>query len=70
MTVLIKFHLPDHDALEKAITKDTAAIMVEFNFGEGGIRVFQMMIGLGKFDCEIKDLLLILDEVQCVIATM
>jgi acetylornithine/N-succinyldiaminopimelate aminotransferase len=59
----------DHDALEKAITKDTAAIMVETIFGEGGIRVLpnECLIGLRKL-CDEKDILLILDEVQCGIA--
>ena len=59
----------DHDALEKAITKDTAAIMVETIFGEGGIRVLpnECLVGLRKL-CDEKDILLILDEVQCGIA--
>jgi acetylornithine/N-succinyldiaminopimelate aminotransferase len=56
----------DHDALKKAINKHTAAIMVETVFGEGGVKVLpkECLIGLKKL-CEEKDLLLILDEVQC-----
>ncbi len=56
----------DHDALEKAITKDTAAIMVETILGEGGIRVIpnDCLKGLRKL-CDERDILLILDEVQC-----
>ena len=56
----------DHEALEKAINKDTAAIMVETILGEGGIRVIpeDCLKGLRKL-CDEKDILLILDEVQC-----
>jgi len=56
----------DHDALEKAINKDTAAIMVETILGEGGIRVIPdyCLKGLRKL-CDERDILLILDEVQC-----
>ena len=55
--------------LKKPFTKDTAAIMVETIFGEGGIRVLpnECLIGLRKL-CDEKDILLILDEVQCGIA--
>ena len=43
--------------------------MVETIFGEGGIRVLpnECLIGLRKL-CDQKDILLILDEVQCGIA--
>jgi len=56
----------DHEALEKAINKDTAAIMVETILGEGGIRVIpeNCLKGLRKL-CDERDILLILDEVQC-----
>ena len=56
----------DHEALEKAINKDTAAIMVETILGEGGIRVLpeDCLKGLRKL-CDERDILLILDEVQC-----
>ena len=56
----------DHEALEKAINKYTAAIMVETILGEGGIRVIpeDCLKGLRKL-CDERDILLILDEVQC-----
>jgi len=56
----------DHDALEKAINKDTAAIMVETILGEGGIRAIpeDCLKGLRKL-CDERNILLILDEVQC-----
>ncbi len=56
----------DHEALKKAINKNTAAIMVESILGEGGIRVLpnECLVGLRKL-CDEHDLLLILDEVQC-----
>ena len=56
----------DHDALEKAINQNTAAIMVETILGEGGIRVIpeDCLKGLRKL-CDEKGILLILDEVQC-----
>ena len=56
----------DHDALIGAINKKTAAIMVETIFGEGGVRVIpnECLQGLRKL-CDEKNILLILDEVQC-----
>ncbi len=56
----------DHEGLKNAINKNTAAIMVESIFGEGGIKVIpsECLIGLRKI-CDDNDLLLILDEVQC-----
>ena len=56
----------DHEALKKAINKNTAAIMVETILGEGGIKIIpdQCLQGLRKV-CDEHDLLLILDEVQC-----
>ena len=56
----------DHDALEKAINQNTAAIMVETILGEGGIRVIpeDCLKGLRKL-CDERGILLILDEVQC-----
>ena len=56
----------DHDALKKAINKNTAAIMVETILGEGGIKVLpnECLVGLRKL-CDEYDILLILDEVQC-----
>mgnify|MGYP001437094114 CR=1 FL=1 len=60
------FNFGDHKGLEKAITKRTAAIMVETIMGEGGIKVIPeyCLRGLRKF-CNKKKILLILDEVQC-----
>ena len=56
----------DHEGLKNTINKNTAAIMVESIFGEGGIKVIpsECLIGLRKI-CDENDLLLILDEVQC-----
>jgi acetylornithine/N-succinyldiaminopimelate aminotransferase len=56
----------DHDALEKAVTAETAAIMIEPVQGEGGIRPVptQCLKGLREL-CDKHGLLLIFDEVQC-----
>ena len=60
------FIFGDHKALDKKITKDTAAIMVETIMGEGGIKVIPdfCLRELRKL-CDKKKILLILDEVQC-----
>jgi acetylornithine/N-succinyldiaminopimelate aminotransferase len=60
------FNFGDHKGLEKAITTRTAAIMVETIMGEGGIKVIPdyCLKGLRKL-CNKKNILLILDEVQC-----
>ena len=60
------FTFGDHKALEKKITKDTAAIMVETIMGEGGIKVIPdfCLRELRKL-CDKRKILLILDEVQC-----
>jgi acetylornithine/N-succinyldiaminopimelate aminotransferase len=60
------FSFGDHKGLEKAITSRTAAIMVETILGEGGIKVIPdyCLVGLRKL-CNKKNILLILDEVQC-----
>ena len=60
------FTFGDHKSLEKKITKDTAAIMVETIMGEGGIKVIPdfCLRELRKL-CDKKKILLILDEVQC-----
>ena len=60
------FKFGDHKALEKKITKKTAAIMIETIMGEGGIKVIPdfCLKGLRKL-CNKKKILLILDEVQC-----
>jgi acetylornithine/N-succinyldiaminopimelate aminotransferase len=61
-------HVPwgDHAALHAAIDETTAAILIEPVQGEGGIRPLpdQCLKGLRAL-CDEKDLLLILDEVQC-----
>jgi acetylornithine/N-succinyldiaminopimelate aminotransferase len=61
-------HLPfgDHDALEKAITHETAALLIEPVQGEGGIRPVptQCLRGLREL-CDKHGILLIFDEVQC-----
>jgi acetylornithine/N-succinyldiaminopimelate aminotransferase len=56
----------DHDALHGAIDDQTAAILIEPIQGEGGIRPLpdQCLKGLRDL-CDEKDVLLILDEVQC-----
>ena len=56
----------DHEALKKAVTDDTAAIMDEHIFGEGGVKVVPdyCIKGIREL-CDEKDVLLILDEVQC-----
>jgi acetylornithine/N-succinyldiaminopimelate aminotransferase len=60
------FNFGDHKGLERAITSRTAAIMVETIMGEGGIKVIPdyCLKGLRKL-CNKKNILLILDEVQC-----
>jgi acetylornithine/N-succinyldiaminopimelate aminotransferase len=60
------FNFGDHKGLEKAITSRTAAIMVETIMGEGGIKVIPdyCLKGLREI-CSKKNILLILDEVQC-----
>ena len=61
-------HLPfgDHDALNAAITDQTAAILIEPIQGEGGIRPVpdQCLKGLRDL-CDTHGILLIFDEVQC-----
>ncbi len=59
----------DHEAIDAAITENTAAIMVEPVQGEGGIRPLpdQCLKGLRDL-CDQHGILLILDEVQCGVA--
>jgi acetylornithine/N-succinyldiaminopimelate aminotransferase len=56
----------DHEALERAIGPETAAIMIEPVQGEGGIRPLpeQCLKGLRAL-CDANGILLILDEIQC-----
>ena len=60
------FNFGDHKRLKKLISKNTAAIMIETIMGEGGIKVIPdwCLKGLRKL-CNKKNILLILDEVQC-----
>jgi len=60
------FDFGDHKGLKKAITKKTAAIMIETAMGESGIKVIPnwCLKDLRKI-CNKKKILLILDEVQC-----
>ena len=60
------FDFGNHKSLKKKITKNTAAIMVETIMGEGGIKVIPdwCLKGLREI-CNKKNILLILDEVQC-----
>ena len=60
----------DHEAIKKAINKNTAAIMVETIMGEGGIKVVPDFCIKGLRDiCDEHEILLILDEVQCAYRT-
>ncbi len=60
------FDFGDYKGLKKSITNKTAAIMVETIMGEGGIKVIPdwFLRDLRKI-CNKKNILLILDEVQC-----
>ena len=60
------FEFGNHNQLKKKITNKTAAIMVEPIMGEGGIKVIPTwcLKELRKI-CDKKNILLILDEVQC-----
>ncbi len=60
------FHFGDHKELKKKITKNTAAIMIETIMGEGGIKVIpDWCLKEIRNLCNKKNILLILDEVQC-----
>ena len=60
------FEFGNHQDLKKSITNSTAAIMIETIMGEGGIKVIPdwCLRELRKI-CNKKNILLILDEVQC-----
>ncbi len=61
-------HLPwgDHEAVRRAITDQTAAILIEPVQGEGGIKPLPDACLKGLRDlCDEAGILLILDEVQC-----
>ncbi|MCS6781065.1 MAG: aspartate aminotransferase family protein [Geminicoccaceae bacterium] len=59
----------DHDALERAIGPDTAAVLVEPIQGEGGINIAHMdyLRGLKEI-CDANEWLFMSDEVQCGVA--
>ncbi|MDA9681975.1 aspartate aminotransferase family protein [Candidatus Pelagibacter sp.] len=60
------FDFGNHKSLKKKITKNTAAIMVETIMGEGGIKVIpDWCLRELRNICNKKNILLILDEVQC-----
>ena len=60
------FNFGNHDSLKKKINKNTAAIMVETIMGEGGIKVIpDWCLKELRHLCNKKNILLILDEVQC-----
>ena len=60
------FEFGDHKSFLRKITKNTAAIMIETIMGEGGIKVIPdwCLKEIRKI-CYKKNILLILDEVQC-----
>ncbi len=60
------FKFSDLKSLKKSITKNTAAIMIEPIMGEGGIKVHSnsFLRNIRKI-CNDKNILLIVDEVQC-----
>ena len=60
------FEFGNHKSLKRSITNKTAAIMVETIMGEGGVKVISdwCLRDLRKI-CNQKEILLILDEVQC-----
>ena len=63
------FNFGNHPHLKKKINKNTAAIMVETIMGEGGIKVIpDWCLKELRHLCNKKNILLILDEVQCGIA--
>ncbi|MGZ8997886.1 MAG: acetylornithine transaminase [Allosphingosinicella sp.] len=64
---VVKFD--DLEAAEAAVDENTAGFLVEPVQGEGGIRPAspEFMTGLRRI-CDEKDLLLVLDEVQCGVA--
>ena len=60
------FVFGNHKSLKKKISKNTAAIMVETIMGEGGIKVIpDWFLKELRQICNKKNILLILDEVQC-----
>jgi acetylornithine/N-succinyldiaminopimelate aminotransferase len=66
MTGFDQVPFADLDAVEAAITEETAGVLLEPVQGEGGLRVFpkDFLVELRKL-CDARGLLLVLDEVQC-----
>ena len=60
------FEFGNYKSLKKKITKNTAAVMVETIMGEGGIKMIPdwFLKEIRKL-CDKKNVLLILDEIQC-----
>tara|TARA_B100001057_G_scaffold497684_1_gene602486 strand:+ start:494 stop:1657 length:1164 start_codon:yes stop_codon:yes gene_type:complete len=60
------FKFADHSSFKKSLTKNTAAVMIETIMGEGGIKTIPdwCLKEIRKI-CDKKNILLILDEVQC-----
>jgi len=60
------FEFGNYKSLKKKITKNTAAVMVETIMGEGGIKMISdsFLKEIRKL-CDKKNVLLILDEIQC-----
>ncbi len=60
------FEFGNHKSLKKKIFKNTAAIMIETIMGEGGIKeIPEWCLKELRKICDEKNILLILDEVQC-----
>ena len=60
------FNFGNYSSLKKLITKKTAAVMVETIMGEGGIKTIpDWFLKYIRKLCNKKNVLLILDEVQC-----
>ncbi len=60
------FEYGDHTKMKRMINKNTAAIMIEPILGEGGIKVIpEWCLKSLRQLCNKKNILLILDEVQC-----
>jgi acetylornithine/N-succinyldiaminopimelate aminotransferase len=58
--------LNDHEAIKTTVSEKTAAILIEPIQGEGGIRVLpEPFLKEIRAICDEKNILLILDEVQC-----
>jgi acetylornithine/N-succinyldiaminopimelate aminotransferase len=56
----------DYDAVEAAVTEETAGVLLEPIQGEGGLRVFApSFLARLRALCDARGLLLVVDEVQC-----